>query len=88
MIDLDLPAWLCMARVIRRVLRSRGKVRADMAPDCPERFDLEFLAYIARFPGTGRRRIEASIANFAGKRVQLRSQVDVRRFLQSLADRA
>ena len=87
-IDLDLPAWLCMARVIRRVLRSRGKVRADMAPDCPERFDLEFLAYIARFPGTGRRRIEANLANFAGKRVHLRCQADVRRFMQSLADRA
>ena len=87
-IDLDLPAWLCLARVIGRVVRSGGKVRADMAPDCPERFDLEFLAYIARFPSAGRRRIEASLANFSGERVRLRGQADVPRFLQSLAARA
>jgi len=84
-IDLDLPAWLCIARVLRRVTRSHGRVRPDMAPDCPEQFDLSFLVYIARFPRAGRRRIEASLENFVGQRIRLRRPAEVWRFLQGVA---
>ena len=57
-----------------------------MAPGCPERFDLEFLAYIARFPGAGRRKIEANLARFSGERIRLRRAAEVRRFLDGFAD--
>ena len=86
-IDLDLPVWLCLVRAIRRVAQSHGRVRSDMAPGCPEQFDLGFLAYIALFPGRGRRRIEASLATFTGHRIRLRSAAEVRRFVTTLAAR-
>jgi len=87
-IDLDLPLWQCLAGAVRRIWRLRGTVRPDMAPECPERFNLEFLIYIARFPWTGRPRLEAKLAAFAGCRVRLRSRSDTRRFLHHVANRA
>lgn len=46
---LDMPRWRCLLRVLWRLLTTFGKVREDMAPGCPERFDLEFLRYIWTF---------------------------------------
>ncbi|MEM6700587.1 MAG: hypothetical protein AAF599_19435 [Bacteroidota bacterium] len=43
---LDRSKWLCLFRAIKRILRYYGKTRPDMAADCPERFDWEFLKYI------------------------------------------
>ncbi len=48
-IFLDQPRWKCFYRVLKRVITNYGQVRPDMAEDCPERFDLEFLIYVARF---------------------------------------
>ena len=39
----------CLYRVIKRTLKYHGKSRPDMAPGCYERFDLEFLHYVAVF---------------------------------------
>jgi len=80
-IDLDLPAWLCVARLLRRILSTRGRVRADMAAGCPEQMDWGFLLYTARFPWTHRQKIEARLAAFAGKVIRLRNQAEVRSFL-------
>lgn len=64
----DLLIWLersrfaCLWRVARRVLASRGRVRPDMAPGCPEQLpDLEFLTYIWTFDTRIAPRIEAAI---------------------------
>ena len=84
-IDLDLPAWRCLVRALGRVRRLHGTVRPDMAPGCPEQYDLEFLLYIARFPFAGRQRIEASLEDYQGNRVRLSRSADVERFLDSLA---
>ncbi|HEY0413425.1 MAG TPA: topology modulation protein [Allosphingosinicella sp.] len=84
-IDLDFPLWLCLARIVRRWLRHRGRVRGDMADGCPEQLPFEFLAYTATFPRRGRRRIEAKLRGFPGQVVRLRSPSEVRRFLAGLA---
>jgi adenylate kinase family enzyme len=84
-IDLDLPAWRCVVQAIGRVARSHGTVRPDMGADCPERFDLSFLAFILSFPRHGRRRIAAKLALFPGRVIRLRSRADIRRFLGDLA---
>jgi len=86
-IDLDLPAWRCLGRVLRRVVQSHGKVRADMAPGCPEQFDFPFLVYIVRFAGKGRRHVEACLDRYSGRRITLRSPADIRRFLDTVAVR-
>ena len=42
----DLPRWVCMLSVIRRSAVGYGKVRPEMAPGCPEKFDWVFLRYV------------------------------------------
>jgi adenylate kinase family enzyme len=83
-IDLDLPAWRCLARVIGRVRAHRGRVRPDMAAGCPERHSWEFLLYIARFPFASRRRLDQRLDSFTGRRIRLTSDADAAAFLAML----
>jgi len=86
-IDLDLPAWLCVARIVKRLLGSWGKVRPDMAEGCPERPSWEFLAYTATFPWKVRPRTEDKLRGFGGRYIRLRSQTEIDRFLSAVTDR-
>ena len=86
-VDLDLPTALCLARIVKRALRHRGRVRPDMGEGCPEQLNWPFLLYTARFRRQGRRRIEARMAGFGGTRIRLRSRREVRAFLAGLAAR-
>ena len=72
---LDLPRWHCLPRVLWRVMRSHGKVRADMALGCPERLDAAFLRCVWTFQKRINPRIEAAIAGH--DHVRLRSQHEV-----------
>lgn len=49
---LDFPRWLCMYRVVKRILKNHGQVRPDMPAGCRERFDLEFLHYVYHYKRT------------------------------------
>lgn len=46
---LDFPVWLCLLQIIKRIMMSYGRSRDDMAAGCPENFDLDFLAHVAKF---------------------------------------
>jgi adenylate kinase family enzyme len=46
---LDLPRRVALPRIIRRMALHYGRVRADMAPGCPERFDFAFLKWAWTF---------------------------------------
>ncbi|CZT35062.1 AAA family ATPase [Rhizobium sp. 9140] len=60
---LRLPRWLCLLSVFRRVLKSFGRVRPDLAPGCREQWpDREFLAYIWNFESRVAPHIEREIA--------------------------
>ena len=82
-IDLRLPAWLCLWRLSKRVFGSWGRVRPDMAAGCPEKFDFEFFRYTAVFPFTARQRTDARLAAFRGTYISLCSTAEVTRFLAS-----
>ncbi|ERG66649.1 hypothetical protein M467_05080 [Exiguobacterium chiriqhucha RW-2] len=43
---LDLPRTVCTYRVLKRMLKYRGKTRPDMGPGCEERFDPKFLKWV------------------------------------------
>jgi adenylate kinase family enzyme len=59
-LDLRIPRadtilWLqrarlaCLWRIARRVVTTYGHVRPDMAPGCPEKFDLQFIKWAWNF---------------------------------------
>jgi adenylate kinase family enzyme len=85
-IDLEFPALVCVWRVLRRVLTSRGRVRPDMAEGCPEQFNFQFLLYTATFPFSARRRMFAKLSRFSGRIIRLRSSLEVRKFLRSVSN--
>ncbi|HVF30938.1 MAG TPA: DNA topology modulation protein [Pyrinomonadaceae bacterium] len=51
---LDLPRYVCTWRVLKRVITYRGDTRPDLAPECPEKFDLPFLKWVWDFPKRSR----------------------------------
>jgi adenylate kinase family enzyme len=42
----DLPRYLCMTGIMKRIMTTYGEVRPEMAPGCPEQIDLEFIRYV------------------------------------------
>ncbi len=83
-IFLDLPTRTCVAGILRRVLRWRGRSRPDMAVGCPEQFELEFLRYTLRFRRDTRPRVVERLSRFDGAVVVLRSRRAARRYLDAL----
>jgi adenylate kinase family enzyme len=61
-IFLDQPTWRCLWRVIMRTIRYYGEVRPGSAPGCRERFDLDFLHYVAVYNTTRRSGILTTLA--------------------------
>jgi len=57
----DYPRLICLWRASRRVLTTYGRVRPDLAPGCPEQFDLEFLRYIWDFNAKSRPQIVTAL---------------------------
>ena len=85
---LDFAPSLCLWRVFKRTARQWRQVRADMAPACPERFNLEFLIFTATFARRPRRQILKKLERFDGTIIHLRRPSDVAHFLSDVAGRA
>ena len=81
-IYLDVPTWLCMLRIIRRIAVGYGRVRADVAPSCPERVDLAFLRFAWHWNRTQRVRNLALIQGFRGRTIILRGRGALRHSVQ------
>ncbi len=82
---LDFDRWTCLFGMFQRVLGSYGRVRPDMAPGCPERFDWEFIKFIWNFNENNRVQNHTYLAQTKhAKKVVLKSRREVRAFLDSL----
>ena len=57
-IFLEISPAFCIYRVLKRVAFSYNKTRSDMAEDCPEKFDWEFLKWIWDFENRSKPKIE------------------------------
>jgi len=82
----DLPMVTCLAGVIGRTLRSRGRVRPEMAPGCPERFDLAFYRYVWTYRAAQRPRLLTWLAGLGeGQRlVTFTARAEADAFLAAL----
>lgn len=81
------PRWLSLYGVVSRWLRYRGRSRPEMADDCPEKIDREFLTYVWNFEKTESPEIAQNLAAY-GRDVPvcvLKSRRDARRLLASVA---
>lgn len=65
----DYNRFLCLWRVIKRVVINYGKVRFDMPKGCPERFDWEFLKYVYNFNSKQRADIYKKLSTNSNVRV-------------------
>ena len=81
---LDYPTWLCLWRASKRVWRYRGRARPDMAPGCPERFDLEFFLYILTFRRGPRLRTEEKLEGHEHKVLRFTHPRALRQWVQGL----
>lgn len=80
LIYLDMPTWLIVPRVLRRILTSHGRVWPDMAEGCPERLDPAFLHFVLTWNRDRHTRNLEIVQRFDGRLVVLRSAAEQRRF--------
>jgi adenylate kinase family enzyme len=80
---IDQPRWLCLTRVIWRIVKYRHGDRPDMTEGCGETFDLQFYSYIWNWNRTRRARLEAALTTYGGhaRLVHLRSDREIAAFL-------
>jgi adenylate kinase family enzyme len=85
-IFMDAPRTLCLWRVVKRRIKYARKTRPDLAPDCPEMLDLEFLRYIWSYPKERRPKILAKLRDLSkDKRTfVLHGPREARRFLEKV----
>jgi adenylate kinase family enzyme len=64
-IYLDHSRWLCLYRVLKRIVLNYGQSRPDINEDCKERFDWEFIKYVYHFYDVKRPKTLAQISKFS-----------------------
>ncbi|MBK1877069.1 DNA topology modulation protein [Pelagicoccus mobilis] len=85
-IFIDLPRWLCIFRVLRRIWTYRNRTRPDVTDGCPERFNWVFVRYLWSYPKTRKPQILTRLGELPTEtRVYiLTSRREVREFLERL----
>lgn len=89
LIQLELPLWRCLWRVVKRRIQYNKKMRPDMAPGCPEKLDLAFLHYIVTTYHQRKKTQHKIMKDFHEKYPQkqvyhLRSPREIHQFLSGL----
>ncbi|MSQ14248.1 MAG: DNA topology modulation protein [Dehalococcoidia bacterium] len=82
-IFLDLPRHTCLWRIIKRWYQYAGRSRPDLAPGCPEKLGLSFLAWIWNYRRRSRPSILERLKRYAqGRRIVVIGHPrEVRQFL-------
>lgn len=85
-IFLDIPRTICVYRVLKRVAKSYKKTRPDMADDCPEKFDWEFIKWIWDFENRSKGKMERLLEKFENEKtiIRLKSKREVENFFFNL----
>ncbi|MCA1031458.1 DNA topology modulation protein [Bacillus timonensis] len=85
-IFLDFPRLLCLYRVLKRRWMYHNKTRPDMAEDCPEKLDLQFLKWVWSYPSAKKPGIMEELKKLpSDKKVYiLKSPKEVEQFLHTI----
>ena len=85
-IYLDYPTWRCLWRVSKRVMKYHGQVRPDMPEGCKERWDWDFMHYVATYNIVRKKRSMELIKKYENQidLVILNSDREVDNFLDNL----
>lgn len=88
-IFLVINRWVCIYNAVKRWITNIGKTRPDMAKDCPEKIDFEFIKWIYTFLKTSRNKIISMIEAYKFKYkdkniIILKSRKEIHRFLKEL----
>ncbi len=83
---LDFSRFVCLWRVLARIVRHHGKTRPDMPDGCPEKFDLSFLVWIWNYPTRTRRKVLSLLAASRTSKhvIHLRTRRETEGFLAAL----
>lgn len=65
---LDFNRYICLWRIIKRYFKYPSRVRPDMAAECPERLNWEFLQYIWNFSNLYRSKIMNKLEKYRGSK--------------------
>lgn len=81
-IFLEMPRFVCVYRIFKRVAKYRNKTRPDMAEGCNEKFDLKFFGWIWNFEQTAKPRIKKLLDKFQNEKtiIRLKSKREVEKF--------
>ncbi|MGE0173732.1 MAG: AAA family ATPase [Oligoflexales bacterium] len=85
-IYLDFPTRIALYRVIKRAIRSYGKVRDDGPKECPERFHWDFIKYVWTYNKNYRHLFEKIFVDYdvRHKVLTLKNPVAVKEFQLSM----
>lgn len=88
-IFLDLPRWLCLYQVFKRLILHRGNVTATAPLECPERFSFEFIRWVWNFKKRNNKYITILLDTYSeSKKIYiLRSKKDIQTFLDFLKNK-
>ena len=81
---MNYPAWLCILRVLKRVITNHGKTRPDMTEGCNEKLDIEFLKYIRDFKKLRLKQLRNDLDQSGVAVTELKNDRQVRKFIKSL----
>ena len=85
-IFIDMPRRTSYLRIFLRFLKFRGRSRPDLAENCPEKIDRDFLEWIWYYPKTHRPVILRFLRHLKSTKnvIVLKGQHDIERFMASL----
>ena len=88
-IFMDRTRWLCLYRIMKRLIRNYGKTREDMRDGCKERFSLEFMKYVYNYNKTRKPKILEKLSKLTSIKeiVILRSDQEINDYLASMKKR-
>ncbi len=85
-IYLDISTIRCLGRVIKRIWKYHGKVRPDMPEGCKERFDFDFLHYVAVYNLLRRKKLLTKLESLRNKKkiYHIKNNKDIKALISNI----